>query len=345
MLGPVRAVGYGLVAALGCVLCSRAFAQDKVSEAEYFRGKSMRLVVGSGTGGGFDTYARMIAPYLAKILDASMVVENQPGAGNIRALNNLALAPPDGLRLMLANGSAGAMAQLVGQTGVRYDLAKFGHLGTIVASPAIWLVNPNSTVKSPLEIIAAGKRVSWSGNGPTGSSDGAAFTCAVLSLSCKIIIGYSSSNDSVLAVTRGEVDGISISDITANNVVKSAGAKAIATMDRERSRFFPDTPTIFELVKLTPDQEWLLDFRSTIESLGRILIAPPDLPPARLEFLRAIVRKTLTDPELIGQGERTQYFVSYNDAEQNRQNAERILEKITPEQRQRVNAILASVGQ
>lgn len=341
----VRTVGRGLIAALLCTVASAASAQGKMSEEEYFRGKSMRMIVGSGTGGGFDTYARMIAPFLAKLLDATMVVENQPGAGNIRALNNLAAAAPDGLRIMLANGSAGAMAQFVGQTGVRYDLAKFGHLGTIVASPAIWLVGPKSEVTSPLEIIAAGKTISWSGSGPTGSSDGAAFTCAVFKLSCKIIIGYSSSNDAILAVARGEVDGISISDISANNAVKSGSAKAIATMDRERSRFFPDTPTVFELVKVDADQEWLLDFRSTIESLGRILIAPPDLPPERLEFLRATVRKALQDPELIAQGERTQYFVSYHDAELNRRNAERILDKITPEERSRVTAILATVGQ
>src|SRR5215210_1044612 len=78
-------------------------AQD--SEASYYKGKTVRFVVGYAPGGGYDLYARMIARVLARRLDAAVIVENQPGAGGIIALNGLAAAPPDGLRIMIVNGA------------------------------------------------------------------------------------------------------------------------------------------------------------------------------------------------------------------------------------------------
>jgi hypothetical protein len=89
-----------------------------------------------------------------------------------------------------------------------------------------------------------------------------------------------------LAVTRGEMDGIYLSDTSANNYVQSGGARAVATIARKKSRFFPNEHTIFEAVKLTPGQEWLFDFRGNVEDLGRILVVPPAVPPARLAFLQ-----------------------------------------------------------
>src|SRR5580704_19220287 len=76
-----------------------ARAQD--AERAYFSGKTVRLVVGYGPGGGYDAYARMIAPHLSKVLGASVVVENQPGAGGLVALNRLPTAAPDGLTMMI----------------------------------------------------------------------------------------------------------------------------------------------------------------------------------------------------------------------------------------------------
>ena len=83
-------------------------------------------MVGFGTGGGFDAYARMIGPPLGKALDATVVVENQPGAGGIIALNRVAASPPDGLTMMIVDGTPAALGQLLGQENVRYDLAKLG---------------------------------------------------------------------------------------------------------------------------------------------------------------------------------------------------------------------------
>jgi tripartite-type tricarboxylate transporter receptor subunit TctC len=327
-----------LCAALGPAVAARA--QD--AERAYFGGKTVRLVVGYGPGGGYDAYARMIAPHLSKVLGASVVVENQPGAGGLVALNRIYAAAPDGLTIMIVNGTGAALSQLTEQAGVRFDLGQLGYLGTVSASPWMWLVGPTSTIKTPQDAIKLGKRLNWAASGPAdGLSDGAAFTCEALNLDCHVVLGYAGSNQAALAVTQGEMDAIYVSDTSANNYVASGQQRVVAAMGRTKSRFFPDTPTIFEAVKLTPDQQWLFDFRSKLEDLGRILLVPPNLPAGRLVALQAVVKETLNEPALVAEGERSQRYIDYLDAGATRKNAQAVVTDITPEQRKRVQDILA----
>ena len=174
-----------------------------------------------------------------------------------------------------------------------------------------------------------------------GLSDGAAFVCEALKLDCRIVIGYPGSNEAALAVVKGEMDMIYVSDTSANNYVKSGQIRPVATMSREKSRFFPQQPTIFEAMKLTPDQEWLFDFRSTLESLGRILSVPPKMAPARLAFMQNAVKTALTDPALLAEGEKTQRYVGYLDAETTRRNIFKIVRDLTPAQTARVKDIVS----
>jgi tripartite-type tricarboxylate transporter receptor subunit TctC len=337
----VRKQARAILLALTAMAMPLAPVGAQESEEAFFKGKTVKLVVGYGPGGGYDVYARMIAPHLAKALDATVVVENQPGAGGITALNRVYGAPPDGLTMMIVNGAAAALAQLVEQPSVRYDLDKMGHLGTVSASPWMWLVGPNSPFNSPEEAIKSGKQIMWAAGGPMdGLSDGAAFTCEALKLNCRIVLGYKGSSEAALAVTKGEMDAIYVSDTSANNYVKSGQNKALATMGRKKSRFFPNQPTIFEAVNLTPDQQWLFDFRANVEDLGRILVAPPNMPRERLAYLQKAVQKVLTDPGLVAEGEKSQRYIDFEDAETTHQRATAVLSKLSPEQKSRAKAIL-----
>lgn len=326
--------------ALVCAAAGAARAQD--AERAFFSGKTVRLVVGYGPGGGYDAYARMIAPYLSRALGGSVVVENQPGAGGLVALNRIATAPPDGLTMMIVNGSGAALAQLTEQAGVRFDLGRFGYLGTVSASPWIWLVGPNSAIRTPQDAIKLGKKLNWAASGPAdGLSDGAAFTCEALALDCHVVLGYAGSNQAALAVTQGEMDAIYVSDTSANNYVASGGQHVVAAMGRTKSRFFPQSPTIFEALTLTQDQQWLFDFRSKLENLGRILLLPPGLPAARLAYLQAAVKATLADPALLAEGERSERYIDYLDAAATRKNAQDVVSEITAQQRKRVQDIIS----
>ena len=112
------------------------------AEKAFYAGKTVRMIVGSGVGGGYDVFSRLIAPYLAKVLGTTVIVENVPGAGGLVALNKLYIAPPDGLQISLSQGTMAALAQLTGDQAARYDLAKFTYLSTVGAPPGLWLVGP-----------------------------------------------------------------------------------------------------------------------------------------------------------------------------------------------------------
>ena len=318
---------------------ARAQAQD---QAAYFKGKTVRIIVGFGAGGGYDAYARMIEPYLAKALGATVIVENQPGAGGVTALNKLYTAPADGLQMMLVNGTAAGLSQIISQSGVQYDLSKLGHLGLVSASPWVWLVNPvQPLVTTVQEALKPGMKIRWGASGPVdGMSDGAAVTCEALKLECKIVIGYKGTAEVALAVQRSEMDSLYLSDTSANNYVKSGQNKPVATMSRQRSRFFPDLPTVFEAAKLTPEQEWWFDFRATLDNLGRIMVVPPGMANDRLAYLQSVMQQVLNDPALKAEGEKSQRYVDFQDAEKTRAMVMGVIANLTAEQKAMVKTVV-----
>lgn len=314
-------------------------AQDA---AAFYKGKTVKIVVGYGPGGGYDAYARMIAPHLDKVLGASVIVENQPGAGGATALNRVFAGQPDGLTLMIVNGTAAALGQLLEQDGIRYDLAKLEHLGIVSSSPWMWLVSPtNPIVRTPVEAVKLNTLIRWGGTAPTdGLADGAAIACEALKLTCKVVIGYKGSAEVALAVQRGEMDAEYVSDTSANNYVKSGQAIAVAAMGRAKSRFFPDVPTIFEALKLTPEQEQWFDFRTDLDDLGRILVTTPAVPADRLAFLRAAVKRVLTDPSLKAEGEKSQRYVDFVEPEKARAKAIALVGGLSPEKKASMKHII-----
>ncbi len=330
---------------LGATLCASlhtASAQD--AEKAFFRGKTVRIVVGSGTGGGYDVYARLIAPYLGDVLGASVVIENQPGAGGLVSLNRLYVSPPDGLTMSFANGTSAAFAQITEQEGARFDVTKFDFLATVGAPPGLWLVGPDSPIKTVRKAIDAKMKWRWAASGPAdGLGNGAAFICEALKLDCQIVPGYAGSNQAALAVTRGEMDAVYIPESSANNFVKARQNDVLVTVARKKSRWFLDRPTIYEAVDLDVDQQWLFDFYSGVENLGRIMILPPGVPKARLAHLQEAMKETLANPKLIAEGERTERIIEYLDPEHTRQNAISVVSGITAEQRKRVQSIVSRI--
>jgi tripartite-type tricarboxylate transporter receptor subunit TctC len=159
-------------------------------------------------------------------------------------------------------------------------------------------------------------------------------------MSCKVVMGYKSSSEAALAITRGEMDALYVSDTSANNYVKSGGNKAIGQVSHRRSQFFPDLPTVFEEMQLTPEQSYWMELRSTVDALGRILVTTPGIPPERLEYLRAAVKKVLTDPAVIAEGDRTQRYVGFEDSETTRKRALGIISNTPADQKAKVKDVV-----
>ncbi len=331
-----------LLSLTACWIGSASPARADDAEKAFYAGKTVRMIVGSGVGGGYDIFSRLIAPYLGRTLAATVIVENQPGAGGLVALNRLYAAPPDGLQISLSNGTAAAFAQLTGDQAARFDLAKFTYLSTVGAPPGLWLVGPNSPIREVQQAIDARMKWRWASSGGTsGLGIGAAFTCEALKLDCHVVQGYKGSADAGLAVTRGEMDALYVPESSANNFVKAKQNWALATISRERSRFFQDRPTIFEAARMDADGTWVMDFLANVEKLGRILIASPGIPPARLAHLQAAVKETLHNPQLIADGERAERIIEYLDPVSTHRNAVAVVGGVTAEQKARVLKILS----
>ncbi len=334
-----RALVAGLAVAVATAFAATGASAE--TAAEFYKGKVGKIVVGYGPGGGYDAYARMIAPHLEKATGARWIVENQPGAGGVTALNRIYSTGGDGLQMMIVNGTGAALGQILDQKAVRYDLGKLNYLGIVSSSPWIWLVSPKSSIKSVVDAMKPGARVNWAASGVTdGLGDGAAITCATLKLNCRIVRGYKGSKAAALAVTQGEMDAMYVSDTSAYNYVRSKGATAVATMSREKSRFFKDLPTIFELAKLSSEQAWWFDFRATLDDLGRILVTAPTVPADRLKFLQDGVKKALTDEKLVAEGEKTNRYIAYQDAEATRKKVLSVVASLTPAQKKQAQDII-----
>jgi tripartite-type tricarboxylate transporter receptor subunit TctC len=333
----LAALGLLAFAALS-ITATSGRAQD---EAAFFKGKTIKFIVTFGAGGGYDIYARQLAPHFAKKFGATVVVENQPGAGGLSALATFATTTPDGLTMMIINGTGAAAAQLAGQSGVRFDLGEFGYLGTVSASPWIWLVPKDSPIKTAADALAAKKQITWGAGGPMdGLSDGAAFACAALKLDCKVILGYKGSKDVALALMRNEIESLYVSDTSAFEYSSGNELRVVAVVGRKKSRFFPKLPTIFEATKVDAEGAWLLDFHGALEDLGRILVVPPKMTAARLAYMQRAVREVLTDKEVVDEGEKRQRYIDFEDANTTRDRVLKVIQNLNAEQKKRVVDLL-----
>jgi len=320
-------------------IASPALAQD--ADAAFYANKTVRLVVGSSAGGGYDTYARLIQPWIGRALGANVVVENVPGAGGLTALDRVNRADPDGLTIMIVHGVAASFAQLFGAAGARFDLPKMSHLGMVSNASRVWVIGPNAPFRTVEQARAMGRQMIWPATSPLdGIGDGAAFTCAALKFDCRIVMGYPGTNEAALAVTRGEADSIYLSDISALNFTKAGMNLPLFTLSRTRTNLYPDIPTIYEATKVDDDGQWLLDYRAMIETLGRILVAPPNMAPGGLAFLRAAVKKALTDPALVAESARTGFLVTYGDAEETRKSTASVINDLPPARKEQIRKIV-----
>ena len=329
-----------LAAGLAAALFGLVQSVDCSAAESSLKGKTVRFVVGFGEGGGYDTYSRMLAPYFEKRLGAEVIVQNQPGAGGMVALNHMYVAP-QGLEMTIVNGTGAALQQLLDWKGVKFDLTKFGNLGIIDSSRWIWLVQPKSTIKTVQDARNFPRPITWGGSGKiAGTSDGAAFTCHMLHFKCKIVTGYKGSHASAMALATGEMDALYVSETSAYNYVEAKNAKPIATMNRERSILFPKVPTITELVKLDKDQQWWLDYRNTLEGLGRILVVPPNTPHATLALLQKVTKDILTDPKVVAYFNKKKRYINYVAPAKTKEMIEKILHSVTPEQKKAIYKVV-----
>jgi len=279
--------------------------------AEFYRGKTGRMLVGSPPGGGYDLYARLLAPPLASRINATVVVENMAGSGGLAALAALLVRAQDGLTIMHASCEAAIMSQMLQRPGATWDVTTLQWLAKTSQAPKIWYVGAKARYPTVKDAIAA-ERLTWSATGKADNiSDVAAIISHVLGLKSKVVFGYRGAGDMSLAVMRNEVDCGILSADTALPHIRNKSIQAIALFAPKRWEYLPEVPTLAEVADIPKDKAWMVDLRQQIGEAQRAMVAGPGVPTDRVEYLRTAVAGVLTDPAVIAEGKRTTREIEY----------------------------------
>jgi tripartite-type tricarboxylate transporter receptor subunit TctC len=280
-----------------------AGAQDA---ADFFKGRTIRIVVGFGPGGGYDLYARLLAKYLPRHLAGApnVVVENMEGVGSVRAANYVfEAAPRDGSVIAAVNQNA-PMYQLLGGKGARFRAEEASFIGSLAHSNEVLFTWNTSGVVSLADararevVLGAVAITSDSYIYPTVLN-------ALLGTKFRIVNGYLGGQALNLAVERGEVmgrGGESWASLSSSRPDWRPQKKIniLVQVGSRREADLADVPLLDELIGNEADRH-LANVISLPTRLGYAYWLPPGVPPARVAALRAAFAATVTDPALLAE--------------------------------------------
>jgi tripartite-type tricarboxylate transporter receptor subunit TctC len=311
------------------VLALMAVAASADPVADFYRGRQVSLIVGYGTGGGYDVYGRLMARHLGRHIPGqpNVVVQNMPGAGSLRAVNHLyTTAPKDG-SVIATFGRDMPLIGIIGHNpNVRFEARKFIWLGSSssYANDAYMLfVRKDAAVTSITDARRAGGApliLGGTGEGSTGN-DVPILLRDALGLNIKLITGYPDGNAIVLAVERKELDGrligLSATQSTRPDWLKPESGMRVLLQFARRTRhpLLPDVPTARELA---PDQRSraLIALAELPYQLSRPFAAPPGIPADRAQALQAAFLAVHRDPLYLEDATRLKVDVSPISAEE-----------------------------
>ena len=341
---PDRILG-GILAAV-LLLAVGLSNQARAEPEAFYADETLRIVVGFNPGGGYDGYARAIAPEIERRTGATVVVDNQPGGGGLLALNRLVQGSADGTTIMLVSAESAALALLTERPGTRFDFDGLTWLGRAAVDTRIALWSARHPERTFEEVLARMREdgATWGANGLTDAiSDATSAMAHALDLTPEelgIVIGYSGSSEIAAAAVRGEVDGIMVSSTSAVNYVGEESLVPIVTLARERDQHFPEVPTLFEVADLDEESTWWADFRADITTLGRAFVAHQDVDPARVAYLREILGDILRDEDFLAAMEEKSRPIDYLPAAEQEQLARQLLDDLSDERREEVRHVL-----
>jgi len=296
-------------------LAAPAHAQ---SVEQFYRGKQIRVIVGSSPG-DYDTWARMITRHMRRYVpgNPSFVVENMPGAGSLIAANYLYnKAAQDGTAIgsLSRNIPHYAFAK---KPNTQFDPLKLNWIGSPEMTHRGCFATAASGVKSAPDLFERELLVGTDGAG-TSLSELPVLLKNLLGMKFKTIDGYKGSNDVVLAMQRHEVGGIcqtvSAFSQSAQNLLDDGSVRILFTTERERVPHLK-VPTVVEFAK-TDEQRAILAFHASSLETGRPMTAPPNIPPDRVDALRRAFDATMKDKAFLDEAKQRKLEVDPRTGEQ-----------------------------
>ena len=277
-----------------------------------YEGKTVTIVVGFKTGGGYDRTARILARHLPKYLPGkpNVIVQNMPGANSIIAANHVySVAKPDGLTIGTFNRNL-VLGQLTGVPGIKFDMTKFAWIGSAASESTVLAIRSDLPYKTFAELRKAGKTVVVGATGPGANTyDFPLLLKELLGADLKIVSGYSSSSDIMLALERKEVDARAGSYSSLQTFVERGVVRPLV-----RARAIEpgiEKLPVDESLAPNPRARAIMALRSAPEVVGRPFVMTPGTPEPLLKIMREAFAKAIKDPELIEESKKARMDLEF----------------------------------
>jgi tripartite-type tricarboxylate transporter receptor subunit TctC len=290
-----------------CLIAIFATPAPALAQGNFFAGKTITLFCGFPPGGGVDGEARIAAKHLARFIpgNPTIVVKNMPGAGGIILANHIYKGvEADGLTLAMPGRSGFLLSNIVKDKNVAFDLTKFRYIGGAGSTNSILWLRRDSGIADVAQLKAAKKEIvvgAWSARSQNAivpkifrQYEGWPF---------KVVHGYPGTNEVIVAIDRGEVDGLYSHQGSIQNLRPDMIAKGVLVPVLQTFKEMPDVPTIDDVIK-NPKEKALLGMLSAPSQIGLPMLAPPGIPADRLEILRKAHAQMVKDKDYLEEGEK-----------------------------------------
>jgi tripartite-type tricarboxylate transporter receptor subunit TctC len=292
------------------------WCSDAESQAPFYEGKTIRIVVGLPAGDAYDLYARMLAAHMAKYVPGkpNVIVQNMPGASSMITANHVYnIGKPDGLTIGSILPSL-YFDQLLRRKEVQFDWAKFIYLGSFERSNNLLYMRADTPFKTVHDVTKASAPPKC---GSTGTGSPSYYLLRLLNdaigTKFDIVTGYQGGQEIDLAVEKNEVQcrAFTITTFFAREPFhtwrKKGFVRVLTQTGKKRDARLADVPSVHELMEeyKTPEStRRLAALMLASGDFGRPIIATPGIPPERVKLLREAFAKTLKDPELLDEAKK-----------------------------------------
>jgi len=268
--------------------------------ADFYRGKTLNVVIGHEAGTGYDVFGRTLARHLGRHLPGhpAVVSQNMPGAGGLKAANWLYnVAPKDGLAAAVFAPET-AFKPLFGDAAAMFDTVKFAWIGNMDRSIATCAVTDRSGITSVDQLFT--REALFGATGVAAPTSQMTYGLInFLGARIKVVQGYKGTAAMRIALNRGEIDGAcgpSVSTLKTQwkDEIASGAFRPIIQFSSTSSPDLPGVALVYDYAK-TPEQRQVFDIAFGLHTLGRPLLAPPGLPPDRVRALRTAFAATIAD--------------------------------------------------
>lgn len=325
-----------------------ALAAATPSQADdFYKGKTIRVIVGGSAGGGFDIYTRAMARHMGKHIpgNPTLIVENMTGAGTLIAAKYLhSSAKPDGLTFGMFNGAL-ILGRVLGMKGIDFEVRELEFLGVPVQDSTVCALRKESGVTNMDQWMAAKSPLKLGGLSPGNStSDVARILKEALNLPIQLVEGYKGTNEIRLAADAGELHGA----CWAWETLKVAWSKAIPAGDinvvlqvtAKKIADLPNVPMALDLAKSDEARQLLKAGAIDPAAIVRIYVTSPRTPKDRLQTLSNAFAKTLVDPEFVAEAKKANLDINPLSGEEVKKLVDDLF-KLSPATKSKLSAILA----